>query len=187
MRPVADAALTVAREQIGHDVKRLVGGAAPFQPQPHQVHAEQRRLDLVRVVDSEDLLVADRHPVLVDAGLEPPEPFGAAAEQGERAGVVDLDVLRPQATAAASGGEGLDELHLGHRPVGVLGEQGALASDGTQRVAHRLFLHGFPGAHPGGWLKLLRPANRRSRRPLMVRRLSGESRLICVSIDIHGD
>ena len=86
---LAAAALAVLVERGGDHGERVVGVAAPFEAEAHEVHAEQAGGLGVRVVDGPDLLVADRDAVLVDAVLDAPQPRRVRADERVRARVGD--------------------------------------------------------------------------------------------------
>ena len=97
-RPVGLVAALLARPpwpwaaRSGDGVERVVGRRAPLEPEPHEVHADERGRDGPGVVDGPHLLVADGDAVLVDPVLEPPHPGRLGAEQGGGPGVGDRHV-----------------------------------------------------------------------------------------------
>ena len=151
MRRISDATLPARLEQTGHHVDRLRSAAGTLETEANEVHSDQRRLRRRRVVGRRDTLVADGHPVLVDAVLGPPQPRRAGQQRCVGTGVPDGEVLRAQGAARRGApAEGPGDLHLTGRAVRVLGEHHARRTRGAQRVAHGRSLR---------WLAIVNPCS----------------------------
>jgi hypothetical protein len=142
---LARSTLSVALDQTGDHVERLVRIAPALEAEPHEIHAEQARRSerFLR----EHHLVADGDAMLVHAVLEPPEPVRLRSHHGRRlGGLRDGEVLAAQRAARRMlrARDLHDALALVRRTIAVLAEQrDAVPRDRAERhqrvAAHRAF------------------------------------------------
>jgi hypothetical protein len=126
----------VPLEQLDHHVDGRRRGRRPLEAEADEVHPDQAGRGGEGVVGRPHPLVADGDAVLVDAVLQAPQPRGPGADEGVGAAVGQLQVLRPERSARRSAGVPLDDLGLGDRTVGALGEERPVGPDEAEGVAH---------------------------------------------------
>ena len=140
--PGAIAPLSMHGEERRDDVKRLCRACRPLQPEPHEIHAEQRGL-LLRRDTGEHRLVADDEPVLVGAHFRARHPEGLREQH--RMGLarlrnLDIGAGKPCPRLVAPARRMQQVLRLIGVAVGILGKKQraarCLARTRDQCVAH---------------------------------------------------
>ena len=136
---LAGAALAVRFERGGDRCERASSAVvSPFEPEPHEVHAEERRRAArAGRRRSRSSRCRSRRRARSRRARRPTATWGASRRTRDRAGVGDAEVLRVDRSPGRPRGDvRKDDLRFAGRPVGVLREHHARARAQAQRVAH---------------------------------------------------